>query len=115
MKKLIRLAAMGLPLMLVLASAVLAQTQITTGVIQGTILDEQGGVVPGASVEVRSPDTNFSKTLTTDSDGRFVFLQLSSGRYTLTVSKQGFATVIQENLNLTVGQTINLSLNMKVS
>src|SRR5204862_5744379 len=75
----------------------------------------QGGVVPGASVEVRSPDTNFSKTLTTDSDGRFVFLQLSSGRYTLTVSKQGFATVIQENLNLTVGQTINLSLNMKVS
>jgi hypothetical protein len=115
MKRLIRLVAPGLPLLLALASGVFAQTQITTGVIQGTVLDEQGGVVPGANVEVKNPDINFSRTLTTDGDGRFVFLQLSSGRYTLTVSKQGFATVIQENLNLTVGQAISLSLNMKVS
>jgi hypothetical protein len=115
MKKLIRLLALGLPLLLTGAYGVSAQTQITTGVIQGTVLDEQGGVVPGANVEVKSPDTNFSRTLTTDSDGRFVFLQLSPGRYMLTVSKQGFATLVQENLNLTVGQTIPLVLNMKVS
>jgi carboxypeptidase family protein/TonB-dependent receptor-like protein len=115
MKRLIRLVALGLPLILTLASVAMAQTQMTTGVIQGTVLDEQGGLVPGANVEVRNPDTNFSRTLTTDSDGRFVFLQLSPGRYTLTVSKQGFATLVQENLNLTVGQSISLSLNMKVS
>lgn len=115
MKRLIRLVALGLPLMLALASGTPGQTQMTTGVIQGTILDEQGGVVPGANVEVRNPDTNFSKALTSDSDGRFVFLQLSPGRYTLTVSKQGFATLVQENLTLTVGQAISLSLNMKVS
>lgn len=115
MKRLIRLVALGLPLMLALASGTPAQTQMTTGVIQGTILDEQGGVVPGANVEVRNPDTNFSRALTSDTDGRFVFLQLSPGRYTLTVSKQGFATLVQENLNLTVGQAISLSLNMKVS
>jgi hypothetical protein len=115
MKKLIRLAAMGLPLMLILASGARAQTQITTGVIQGTILDEQGAAVPGANLEVKNVDTNFTRTLTTDSDGRFVFLQLKPGRYLLTVSKQGFATVVQENLELTVGQTINLNLAMKVS
>src|SRR5882724_9750528 len=115
MKRLIRLVALGFPLVLALASGVFAQTQITTGVIQGTVLDEQGGVVPGANVEVKNADTNFSRTLTTDGDGRFVFLQLSSGRYTLTVSKQGFATIIQENLDLTVGQAISLSLSMKVS
>jgi carboxypeptidase family protein/TonB-dependent receptor-like protein len=115
MKRLTRLVLLGLPLVLALASGVFAQTQITTGVIQGTVLDEQGSVVPGANVEVRNPDTNFSRTQTTNADGRFVFLQLSPGRYTLTVSKQGFATVIQENLELTVGQTISLNLNMKVS
>ena len=115
MKRLIRLVALGFPLVLALASGVFAQTQITAGVIQGTVLDEQGGVVPGANVEVKNPDTNFSRTLTTNADGRFVFLQLQPGRYVLTVSKQGFATVIQENLELTVGQTINLSLSMKVS
>lgn len=115
MKRLIRLVAIGLPLMLALASGTPGQTQMTTGVIQGTILDEQGAVVPGANVEVRNPDTNFSRTLTTNTDGRFVFLQLSPGRYTVTVSKQSFATVVQENLDLTVGQTISLNLAMKVS
>ena len=115
MKRLIRFLALSLPLLVAQASGVFAQTQITTGVIQGTVLDEQGSVVPGANVEVKSPDTNFSKSLTTDADGRFVFLQLQPGRYVLTVSKQGFATVIQENLELTVGQTINLSLSAKVS
>ena len=115
MKRLIRLIALGLPLMLILASVALAQTQITSGVIQGTILDEQGGVVPGANLEVRNTDTNFSRTLSTDGDGRFVFLQLPPGHYTLTVSKQGFATLVQENLILTVGQAIALTLNMKVS
>jgi len=106
-----------LALMALLAPPVIAraQTQITTGVIQGTVLDESSAVVAGASVEVKNTDTNLTKTLTTDSDGRFVFLQLPSGRYTLTVSKQGYATVAQENLNLTVGQAINLSLSMKVS
>src|SRR4030095_11929046 len=97
------------------SSAVFAQTQITTGVIQGTVLDGQGIVVPDENVEVKNSDANFSRTLTTNADGRFVFLQLSPGRYTLTLSKQGFATVIQENLDLTVGQTISLNLNMKVS
>lgn len=115
MKRLIGLVALGFPLVLALASGVFAQTQITAGVIQGTVLDEQGGVVPGANVEAKNPDTNFSRTLVTNADGRFVFLQLQPGRYVLTVSKQGFATVIQQNLELTVGQTINLSLNMKVS
>src|SRR5262245_3585401 len=106
-----------LALMALLAAPIIAraQTQITTGVIQGTVLDESGAVVPGASVEVKNTDTNLTKTLTTDSDGRFVFLQLPSGRYTLTVSKQGYATLAQENLSLTVGQAINLNLSMKVS
>ncbi|HEY8459774.1 MAG TPA: TonB-dependent receptor, partial [Blastocatellia bacterium] len=92
-----------------------AQTQITTGVIQGTVVDETSAVIAGASVEVKNTDTNLTKTLATDSDGRFVFLQLPSGRYVLTVSKQGYATLAQENLNLTVGQAINLNLSLKVS
>ncbi|HEY7183234.1 MAG TPA: TonB-dependent receptor, partial [Blastocatellia bacterium] len=92
-----------------------AQTQITTGVIQGTVIDENKAVIAGAAVEVKNTDTNLTRTLATDSDGRFVFLQLPSGRYTLTVSKQGYTTLAQENLSLTVGQAINLNLGLKVS
>jgi hypothetical protein len=100
---------------LALTPPISAQTQITTGTVQGTVEDEQGAVVPGATVEVKNVETNLSKTLTTDDSGRFVFLQLPPGRYTLTVSKQGFATLAQEPFPLTVGQAANLDLKMKVS
>ncbi|MCA1593954.1 MAG: TonB-dependent receptor [Acidobacteria bacterium] len=92
-----------------------AQAQITTGVIQGTVADEAGAVVPGATVEAKNLGTNQAKTISTDDGGRFAFLQLSPGRYTLTVSKQGFATLVQQDFPLTVGQLINLNLSMKVS
>jgi hypothetical protein len=100
---------------LVLAVAVQAQTQISSGTIQGTVLDANGAAVPGASVEVRNVETNFVRALSTDEDGRFVALQLPSGRYTITVAKQGFATVIVEKADLTVGQALNLPISMKVS
>src|SRR6185503_668033 len=97
------------------AAAVAAQTQITTGTIQGTILDANGAAVPGAEVEVKNVDTNFTRTTTSDEDGRFSALQLPSGRYTVTVTKTGFATTVVEKADLTVGQAMNLPISMKVS
>ena len=76
---------------------------------------QMGPLFPGASVEVKNVETNFSRSLTTDEDGRFVALSLPPGKYTVTVSKQGFATLVVENANLTVGQAISLPLSMKVS
>jgi hypothetical protein len=101
--------------MLALPHAALSQSQITAGTIQGTVLDPAGAVVSNAKVEVKNLDTNFTRAIESDSDGRFVFLQLQPGRYIITVTKQGFATLVQENLSLSVGQTIPLSLTMKVS
>src|SRR6516225_11563890 len=74
------------------ASAASAQPQITTGVIDGTVVDSSGGVLPGVDVEVRNVDTNLVRTLTTDGTGRFVVLQLPAGRYTVTLRLSGFAT-----------------------
>ncbi len=115
MMKWIRFGVVCAVSLLVGVSAVHAQTQITTGVIQGTILDETGAVVPGASVEAKNIDTNLTRSFNTGDDGRFVFLQLPPGPYMVTVSKLGFATLVQENLSLTVGQAITLNLTMKVS
>ncbi len=92
-----------------------AQTQITTGAIEGTVEDTTGAVVAGATVDVKNVDTNFVRTGVTDVAGRFVFLQLPPGRYAVTVSLTGFATLVQENLNLTVGRTIALYPRLKVS
>ncbi|MEP6636294.1 MAG: carboxypeptidase regulatory-like domain-containing protein, partial [Acidobacteriota bacterium] len=108
---------LGICLLITLAFAVLApaQTQSTTGTLQGTVLDANGAAVPAASVEVKNIDTNFTRNVTTDEDGRFIALTLPPGRYTVTVAKQGFATLVVEKADLTVGQALNLSLAMKVS
>ena len=101
--------------MLVLASPVLAQIQITTGVIQGTVTDATGAVLPGVTVEVRNVDTNALESRVTDANGRFVVLQLPPGKYTATFRIQGFATLVQEELIVTVGQGITLLPQLKVS
>ncbi len=98
-----------------LAAGALAQTQITTGTIQGTVLDANSAAVPGAAVELRNIGTNLVRNFTTDEDGRFVALQLPPGRYTITVSKTGFATMVVEKADVTVGQAMNLPISMKVS
>src|SRR6266699_4433932 len=98
-----------------LASPGWGQSQITAGTVQGDVLDEKGGSVAGATVEAKNLDTNFTQTDTANADGHFAFLSLAPGRYTLPISKQGFATVIQQNVNLTVGQTLNVPVAMKVS
>jgi hypothetical protein len=92
-----------------------SQTQITTGTIQGTVSDANGGSVPGATIEIKNLETGLSRTLTTDDGGRFVALALPSGKYSVTVSKSGFATAVAESLDLTVGQALNLPVTMKVS
>lgn len=108
---------LGICLLVILAIGpqLRAQTQMTTGTIQGTVSDANGGAVPGANVEIKNLENNLSKTLTTDDGGRFVALALPPGRYSVTVSKQGFATAVAESLDLTIGQALNLPVTMKVS
>src|SRR6266404_8345972 len=111
------LKSLGIGLLVILAMALpaLSQTQITTGTIQGTVTDANGAIVPGATVEIKNLDTNFSRTLTSDEGGRFVALAMPPGRYTVTVTKQGFGTTVAENVDLTVGQALTLPVSLKVS
>ena len=108
-------AAFGLALTLLCASGGWGQAQFTSGTVQGDVVDEKGASVPEASVEAKNLATNYVTTQTTNADGHFAFLSLAPGAYSLTISKEGFATILQENLNLTVGQTISLPFVLKVS
>ncbi len=99
---------------LAFAAPLSAQTQITTGVIQGTVMDTTGAVLPGVDVTIVNAGTNLSQSRTTDSDGRFVFLQLPPGRYNATFRLPGFSSFVQENIDFTVGQTVNLNLRLVV-
>src|SRR5215203_967403 len=102
-------------LTLLIGPSIVAQTQITTGTIQGTVIDANGAVVPGANVEVKNLETNLSRNLTTDEGGRFVSLGLPPGNYSVTVSKQGFATTVLKKTALTVGQALTVPFSLKIS
>jgi hypothetical protein len=96
-------------LALVLAPAIAAaQAQFTTGIIEGTVYDPSGAVVPGVEVTARNVDTNFTRTMFTDGEGRFSLLQMPTGPYEVTYALTGFATLVQDGLSLTVGQTLTL-------
>src|SRR5437868_1080289 len=112
--------AKRLPLLVVLTfgiglHAVNAQVQAINGSIQGDVFDSAGAVVPGADVEADEVDTATVHKSITDGAGHFAFPSLQPGRYQVKVSKAGFATTIQENLNITVGLTASLKLVLRVA
>ena len=92
-----------------------AQTQITTGVIQGAVTDSSGAVLPGVDVATRNVETNLARNVVTDRDGRFALLQLPPGRYTVTFKLAGFATQVYDGMSLTVGQALKINAVMKIS
>ena len=109
----VRLLTLGL--LFGLLQSAWAQSQATTGLIEGTVADESGAAVPGANVALKNTATNFERQATTDKDGRFRGSLLPLGPYKVTVSLKGFATMVRDGINLSVGQTVNLPVTMKVS
>src|ERR1700738_3668545 len=66
---------------LVLCTSLSARAQVTTAAIRGTVSDEQGGAVAGAEVTATNVATNYSRTVTTASDGAYNFSDLPLGSY----------------------------------
>ena len=101
--------------LIALAPRALAQSQATTGLIEGTVSDASGGRLPGATVTLVNTGTNFTRDLVTDSDGRFRGLLLPLGTYRLTVAMAGFSTYTQEGIELVVGQTANIPIVLQLA
>jgi hypothetical protein len=90
-----------------------AQSQATSGVIEGIVYDQNGAVIVDAVVTVKQKETGLERSLRTDDNGRYRALLLPPGTYTVEVQKQGFARLVRESIEVSVGQTINLSLTVQ--
>src|SRR5262249_46714631 len=82
--------------------------------IEGTVTDPSGGNVPEAQVTLINADTGISQTARTNSAGYYSFPTLPPGKYKITVSAKGFASVTQENITLGGAETRSVSLALKV-
>jgi outer membrane receptor protein involved in Fe transport len=85
-----------------------------TGTITGTLSDPQGASIPAATVVVRNIDTGIDRTLRTNDAGIYVAAFLQPGRYEIHASKNGFATVVRQGLNLQVGQTLAIDFQLPI-
>jgi hypothetical protein len=73
---------------LTLQGAAFAQT--TLGRLAGTVLDQSGGVLPGATVTLTSIQTNQVQTTVTAETGAFMFPQVPVGTYKVEIALEGF-------------------------
>lgn len=81
----------------------MGNSQVATGSIAGTIRDGSEAVVPGVTVSVRSLETGSSRTVTTDTSGRYRVPQLNVGNYEVQAEMAGFKGSVRRGINLTVG------------
>src|SRR5690348_3569774 len=109
---LVGLAALAL---LVFAPIKFAQAQAVTGTISGTVTDETGAVVPGATVVATDTATGINTTATSNSDGAFSFAKLPIGTYDVTASKAGFQTFKLAGVILNVGAVYTVKAQLSVS
>ena len=92
----------------------LAFGQAADAVLTGSIKDTTGGVLPGATITARNLATNEMRTTVSSGDGLYRITNLPRGRYEVKAELQGFKTVAQSDVLLTVGDTVRLDFGLEV-
>jgi hypothetical protein len=90
-----------------------AQSLGTAGTVSGLVVDPNGAVVPNANVTISNPVTGYTRTLTTDADGSFRFLDVPPNTYQLSLSANGFVDQ-RQTINVRTTVPINLRVPLTV-
>ena len=110
----IRIPILLAVLLLVAPSVVSAQG--ITGTIEGTVSDQGGAVLPGASVTTTSPaSVRGAVTVTTDAQGAYRIPGVQAGTYQITVELSGFATETVTEIVVPVGTTVRINVILQLA
>ncbi|MBS1850087.1 MAG: TonB-dependent receptor [Acidobacteria bacterium] len=100
---------------LVVGSQQSAWTQgVATGSIKGLVTDASGAGIAGAKITVTNTATNAKQTLLSESDGGYQAPNLAIGTYTVKAEKDGFSTAVNENIRVSVSQSVTVDIKMTV-
>jgi hypothetical protein len=92
-----------------------AHGQIRSGTIVGAVVDPSGAPIPEARVTIVSQQTNAEFETTTRPTGQYTAPYLQLGQYTITVSKDGFATARIRDVNVTTAGTARVDVALELS
>ncbi len=113
--KRIYFAAALLSALLLCCTALPMFAQTTTlGTVNGTVTDSTNAVLPDATVTLKDTATGQTRTTTTNSAGRYVFINVNPGKYDITITKQGFAKAVISGDTVEVGQVSTNNAVLKV-
>ena len=93
----------------------LAQADVSSATVKGTVTDPQGAAVPNATVTVKDLDQGAIRTAATDSSGEFQVRLVRPGLHDITVEARGFAQYLLKDIQLTVGQTATFEIKLQVA
>ncbi|HLJ87198.1 MAG TPA: TonB-dependent receptor [Candidatus Angelobacter sp.] len=99
---------------LLAACLAMGQSQLGSGAINGTVTDPDGRTVEGAQVRVLNINTGQERQAKTGDEGQFVVLVLPTGEYTVSITKQGFASFRQEHVIVSVGESASVIAKMRI-
>ena len=85
-----------------------------SGQITGRVMDQQGGAIPGAAVQIVNQDRNFKRDTTTNNEGTYSASYLPAGKYEVNVKKEGFSSG-NRSVQLVVGQVLVVDIQMTVA
>jgi hypothetical protein len=100
------------PLLLLLLPAP-ASAQ-SAGSLRGTVSDNTGAVVPGATVTLVNEATKFTRTSPTDANGQYFFASVDRGDYTLKVELSGFKTYEAKGVRISTNDTAAVDVRLEV-
>ena len=86
----------------------------TVATILGTVKDDTGAVLPGASITVKSLETGSVRTALTDETGTYRVPQLGLGTYELQAELPGFQIAVRSGIILTIGREANVDFVLKI-
>src|SRR5271166_2387359 len=108
------MALMAVPCLALGASSAGTETGGNSSTVNGTVADPTGAVVPGATVVIHNPVSQYSRTATTDGDGKFSFTSVPVAPYHLSVSVTGFAPYAQD-VDVRSAVALNLKITLQIS
>src|SRR5262245_25535809 len=93
--------------------SLLAQSEATKGVIEGTVRSESGSPLPDVAVTITNQDNGAQRRIQTDMNGRYRSPSLSLGPYRVEAERTGFVTTTQSGVVLQIAQTLSVSFTLK--
>lgn len=88
--------------------------QVDEGSISGTVRDSTGAIIPGAQVVLLNTGVGLKQQATTGSAGEYTFSPVRIGSYSLTVTAPGFSKTVQQNLTVSVSQSLQVNVELKL-